>query len=94
MRPALRQYLRAIEASYGKLGEAQVQEFSRLLEEDSGFRHRDTGEQWRFLNLNLAEPDYEPPTRDEVMHTLFKSGEEYPDIFNGNLENVDMNDLL
>ncbi len=94
MRPALRQYLKPLEDFYGKLGEAQKNEFSRLLEETSGYRHLPLEEQWLELNRELCIPGYSLPENKLNMKDLYATGNEFPNIFKGDIDEIDMNDLL
>ena len=91
MRPALRHYIDEVEAVYGRLGEAQLQEMNRLLEENSGFRHLKAEEKWRRVNSLLASEEWAPPVKEE--NQAF-TGDEFPDIYNGSLDSINMNDLL
>ena len=92
MRPALQHYIEEVEAVYGRLGEAQLSEMNRLLEENSGFRHLKVEEKWQRVNTILASENWQPPAKDEN-HAAF-AGDEFPDIYRGNIESIDMNDLL
>ena len=94
MRPSLRPLLKSLESTYGKLGTAQFEEFSRLYEETSDFRHKDLREMWCTLNMSLCSEDYVPVQKRDSMGTLFTGGDEFPDIFKGNPDSIDMNDLL
>jgi hypothetical protein len=94
MRPSLRPLIKNLEATYGNLGAAQLDEFSRLYEETSGFRHKDLQEMWCNLNESLCADDYVPIQKRNSMGTLFAGGDEFPDIFKGSPDSIDMNDLL
>ena len=88
---------RALEALYGKLGEAQLAEIERLIAENEGFIHLEAQAMWQRLNSRLAAPDYTVDRQEEVsMEQLFSSGDEYPDIFQDldDVEDVDMDSLL
>ena len=53
---------------------------------------------WQAVNRKLAANDYRPAKTTEenehIMDKLFKSGDNYPDIFSTNPEDVDMNDFI
>jgi hypothetical protein len=94
MRPALHQYLKPLEDFYGKLGEAQKNELSKLLEGTSGFRHFPIEVQWTELNQELCAPGYATPEDKLNMKDLYAAGNEFPSIFKGDIDEIDMNDLL
>jgi hypothetical protein len=94
MRPSLKPHLKEIESIYGKLGEAQVNEFSRLYEEVSSFRHLTSMEKWQELNQSLSSEQYVPLQKRDSMDRLFQGGDEFPDIFAGDPDAIDMNDLV
>ena len=88
---------RAIEAQYGKLGEAQLAELDVLVRQVEGFCHFAEAKMWQEINAHLASKDYLPVSqREATMEELFCGGEEFPDIFNDldEVEDVDMNKLL
>ena len=88
---------RAIEARYGKMGEAQLAELDVVVRQVEGFIHWNEAKMWQEINRRLADENYLPVAqREATMEELFCGGEEYPDIFNDldEIEDVDMDKLL
>jgi len=88
---------RALEAVYGKLGEAQLREIERIIQKDEGFMHLNEKQMWQRLNSELASDDYKVDSVVEVtMDQLFSKGDDFPDIFSDldDIEEVDMDNLL
>ena len=87
-----------VEAVYGRLGDAQIEMLQKLIAEKPSLKEYSEMEIWQAVNRKLAANDYRPAKTTEenehIMDKLFKSGENYPDIFSTNPEDVDMNDFM
>ena len=95
MRPSLKNTVQRIEFKYGKLGEAQHAMLEELFMEDSDITKRKIEDIWEIINRSLIDKSYTPLSeRGKSMDDLFPSGDEFPDIYRGNISDIDMDDLL
>lgn len=87
-----------IEQIYGCLGDAQIEMLKKLIADKPSARDYSEMELWQIINRKLAANDYRPFAKGEenehIMEKLFKSGDDYPDIFSTNPDDVDMNDFM
>ena len=89
-----------LEAIYGRLGDAQIVEFEKLIQQDPQFRLLDEKNIWLAINRPLLIPGYSHKVKEDVkkeltMSDIFPSpDQEYPDIFSEQVEDVHMDDYL
>jgi hypothetical protein len=88
---------KSLEAVYGALGDAQKDTLKMLFCEDDDLRKEPLNKIWTAINAILANPNYKRPKNtlsEPDMNQLFPVGDEFPDIFEDEPDNIDMNDFL
>ena len=87
-----------MEMVYGRLGDAQVTALKKLIADEPAVRDLHICEIWQRVNRKLAVANFKPAPVAEssksIMDNMFKSGDDYPDIFSSDPEDIDMDNYL
>ena len=85
-----------LEALYGLLGEAQIEQLQKEIHDNPGFLHYAPSRQWSRINQLLSADDYKQKTPTYDMDDLLEYEKRFTsgDIFIEDVSEVDMNSLM